>query len=140
MHRQPAFHLAISFTFVAAMASAAHAQTVPATQPAPPAPEDREAPAQGPRSLGVMLDSDGHVLVPYFVEKEVVGDQALKVFLSPGHVATARFVGSDQKTNLTLLKLDKPGGKPIAMLGRRPPLGAMVMVLLTSGEAGQLLI
>ena len=35
MHRQPAFHLAISFIFAAAIASAVHAQTAPATQPAP---------------------------------------------------------------------------------------------------------
>jgi S1-C subfamily serine protease len=109
--------------------------------PAPQA-DDREIQqrAQGPRSLGVIYNDEGYVLVPYFIEREVAQDRAMKVYFSPGHTGAATFVGSDQKTNLTLLKLEKTDGKPIAQLAKQPPNGSMVMVLLTNGEAGQLLI
>jgi hypothetical protein len=102
--------------------------------------DDKESPQSGPRSLGVILNDEGFVLVPFFIEREDAGDHPMKVYLSPGKTSAATFVGSDQKTNLTLLKLREPAGKPISMLGHRPPAGSMVMVLLTNGEAGQLLI
>jgi S1-C subfamily serine protease len=106
--------------------------------------DDKEMPQQqsGPRSLGLIVDDDGHVVVPYFVEKEAVGDQPLKVYLGGGRSVMATFVGSDQKTNLTVLKLqsDHPIGKPLRLDGKRPPEGSLVMVLLTNAESAEILI
>lgn len=81
-----------------------------------------------PRTVGVILDERGHVLVPAFVDRDLVGQRTLKVLLDGGTQADATFVGSDRQTNVTLLRLTKPSGTPADMADRRPADGSLVLV------------
>ena len=98
---------------------------------------DRESQLIGPTAIGIIVDDQGHVAVPYFVEKEDVGDKPIRVFLEGGQFARAKFIGSDQKSNLTVLKLEKPSGKPLRMDGIRPNDGSLVLAIGSSGESAQ---
>jgi PDZ domain len=94
-----------------------------------------------PRSLGIIYDDQGHIVVPRYVEKETVDDQhPLTVFGLAGGAAVARFVGSDRQTNLTVLKLEKPIGKAAPFVGSRPTDGSLVMLLAQGGDAGRLVV
>jgi S1-C subfamily serine protease len=94
-----------------------------------------------PRSLGIIYDEQGHIVVPRYVERETCDDQhPLTVFGLAGGAATARFVGSDRQTNLTVLKLEKPLGKPAPFVGCRPTDGSLVMLLAQGGDAGRLIV
>jgi S1-C subfamily serine protease len=105
-----------------------------------PPTSDLEQPISGAVSLGMVLDDLGHVLVPAYIEKESVGADGLEVYLGGVRTTRAKLIGSDQKTNLSVVQLETPSGKPVKMLGRKPSEGALVMVLLTNGESGELLI
>lgn len=94
----------------------------------------------GPRSIGLVVDDAGHIVVPVYIDRDDVGDAPLKVYYGLGTAAPAKFVGSDRKTGLSVLKLDKTGIKPVNLSGKRPAEGSLVMVLATSGEGGQLLV
>jgi S1-C subfamily serine protease len=78
--------------------------------------------------------------VPVYIDRDDVGDAPLRVFYGLGSAANAKFLGSDRKTGLSVLQLDKTGVKPVNLAGKRPAEGSLVMVLATSGEGGQLLV
>jgi hypothetical protein len=107
--------------------------TAPATQPA----TDTQV-SPPPRFLGLMVNSDGHLVIPMYVEREVFADRPVDVFVG-GKTVKAKFVGSDRKTNLTVLKLDDYSGKTVD-LGEKPGEGALVMALSATGESGQLVV
>ena len=103
------------------------------------------SPAFAPNNVGIILDDQGHILVPLFVEQEST-DSAENVELSirvagpDGAALPATLVGSDRQTNLTVLKLEKPLGKP-ARLGREKPLdGSLVMSLSPADASGRLVV
>jgi len=103
--------------------------------------EDRAVMDVSPRSIGVVVDSAGHVLLPYYIEREAVGDQPLTVACGDGTVCGAQFVGSDRQTSLTILKLEHaPKSEPMPLTGRRPADGALAMFLNISGETGRLVV
>jgi len=82
-----------------------------------------------PRTLGLIYDDDGHIVIPVFVEKETIDPQhPLMVVSLAGGAATAQFVGSDRQTNLTVLKLDKPLGRKARFNGQRPVDGRRIGV------------
>ncbi len=94
-----------------------------------------------PNNVGLLLDDEGHFLVPIYVEKETVGEKGIKVAIGDQQ-ATARFVGSDKPTNVTLLKIEKPAGQatalghPVVLSQILPPVGSLVLLLSpNSGDA-----
>jgi len=59
-------------------------------------------------NLGLLLDDRGHLLVPAYLERESAGDQPIKLACSDGEILLAKYVGSDQQTQLTVLQLPAP--------------------------------
>jgi serine protease Do len=100
--------------------------------------DDRAILDVAPRSAGFVLDSHGHVLVPYFVEPETVGQEPLSVMCGDGTVVSAKYVGSDPATMITVLKLERPMGTPMRLDGRRPSDGSLVFFLSSTGESARL--
>jgi hypothetical protein len=99
---------------------------------------DAEMPGVGLKVIGVLIDAKGHVLVPMYIEGGAIGSEPLRISTGAGDVATATFVGSDRQTNLTVLKLTEPVGRPVRVSGGRPRDGSLVMVLSPGGDAGKL--
>jgi hypothetical protein len=108
---------------------------------APGSPLRNRPPIPGqfvPNNIGLLLDDAGHILIPIYIEPEMM---SAPVRVTVGDAdATATFVGSDDKTQLTILKLDKPAGRPVRMSGFRPAGGAMVMLLNPNSGEGRLAI
>lgn len=62
-----------------------------------------------PNAVGLLLDGRGHVLLPTYVEREAVADQVVRLAVGAGgDPVTARFVGSDEQTQLTVLQCSPP--------------------------------
>jgi hypothetical protein len=102
-------------------------------------PYDAEVPTNLTlRVIGLLLDDNGHVLVPLYIEPAAVGDESMRVTSAAGGMTTAKFVGSDRQTNLTVLKLESPIGRPVHLTGSRPTDGSLVMVLSPAGDSGKL--
>ena len=90
-----------------------------------------------PNNIGLLLDDVGHVMVPLFVERETIGDGPVRVMVQDVET-TATFVGSDDKTNVTILKLAKPVGRPVRLGAARPAEGSLVMLLNPNNATGRL--
>jgi hypothetical protein len=101
---------------------------------APPATR----PDFAPNNVGLLLDADGNILVPIYVEREAVGGAPVKLSGPDGALTTARFIGSDRQTNLTLLRVEKPAGQPVRLGTSRPDAGALVMCLSSTDASGHL--
>jgi hypothetical protein len=91
-----------------------------------------------PNNVGLLLDDDGHVLVPLYIEREAIGEAPVHVSLGDGKVVAAKFIGSDRQTNLTLLQIDKTSGKPVQLSGRKPTDGSLVLSVSTIDGSGRL--
>jgi hypothetical protein len=91
-----------------------------------------------PNNIGLLLDGDGHILVPLYVEREAVGAEPVKLSGPDGSIRTAKFIGSDRQTNLTLLQVEKPVGRPVRLGSARPEAGALVMCLSPTDGSGHL--
>jgi len=89
-----------------------------------------------PNNIGLLVSDQGHVLVPLYIERETIGTAAIKCMVAD-QPTTATFVGSDEKTNLTILKLAKLVGKPIRVGQGRPIDGALVMMLNPNNGSGR---
>src|SRR2546421_7082197 len=89
-----------------------------------------------PNNIGLLISDEGHVLVPLFVERETIGNDPVQCMVAD-QKTTATFVGSDEKTNLTLLKLDHVVGKPIRIGMGRPMDGSLVMMLNPNNGSGR---
>jgi S1-C subfamily serine protease len=87
--------------------------------------------------VGVVLDDAGHIAIPAYIAPEDVGSQPLHVAAGDEQVE-ATFVGSDRQTNVTVLKLAKPFGKPLAMADDKPALGALVVMLSPARRGAKL--
>jgi hypothetical protein len=93
-----------------------------------------------PNNIALVLDTQGHLLVPICIERETVDAAGVRVMVGPGQMATAKFVGSDRQTNITLLKLDKPLGTPVKLTPTRPTEGTLTMFLAPNSGVGRLMI
>ncbi|HEV8291362.1 MAG TPA: PDZ domain-containing protein [Tepidisphaeraceae bacterium] len=89
-----------------------------------------------PNNIGLLISEEGHVLVPLFVERETIGNQSVQCMVADQQT-TATFIGSDEKTNLTLLKMDRVVGKPIRIGFGRPMDGSLVMMLNPNNGSGR---
>lgn len=95
-------------------------------------------PGFAPNNIGLLLDDEGHVLVPLYVEREAVGERRVRLAEPHGAPVEARFIGSDRQTSLTLLQLEKPQGKPVKLSASRPDLGSLVLCLSPADGSGRL--
>ena len=104
------------------------------------APNLRLRPPPGtfaPNNIGLLLDEAGHMLIPLYIERETIGEAPVRIMIADAE-STATFVGSDEKTNLSILKLSRPLGRPVKMSNARPGDGAMVMLLNPNNGSGRL--
>jgi S1-C subfamily serine protease len=95
-------------------------------------------PSFSPNTIGLLLDEEGYVLVPSYIEREAVGDQPVRMVGSDGGAVAARFVGSDRQTGITLLRAEKPAGKPVTLGENRPTSGSLVLCLAPADGSGRL--
>ncbi|HUB27032.1 MAG TPA: PDZ domain-containing protein [Tepidisphaeraceae bacterium] len=79
--------------------------------------------------IGLVIDAQGHAMLPTYVDKDWTCGRPMDVLLSDGSAAQARFVASDRKTHITVIVVDKPGLRPAMLLSQRPPEGALVMAI-----------
>jgi hypothetical protein len=93
-----------------------------------------------PNTIALVIDTQGHLLVPICVERESIDPAGVRVMVGPGQMATAKFVGSDRQTNITILKLDKPLGTPVKLTPTRPTEGTLTMFLAPNSGVGRLMI
>ncbi|MBC8107617.1 MAG: PDZ domain-containing protein [Anaerolineae bacterium] len=92
-----------------------------------------------PRTLGIVYDDQGHVVIPVYVEKDSIDPQhPLMVVALAGGAAKAKFVGSDRQTNITVLKLEKTLGRKADFRGNKPNDGSLVLMLSQGGDGGRL--
>ena len=84
-----------------------------------------------------LLDDDGHLLVPYYVEREAIGTESVQALGPDGVQTNAKFIGSDRQTNLTCFcKSPNSAGKPIRLGSGRPKVGSLVMLLSPTDASG----
>jgi PDZ domain len=89
-----------------------------------------------PNNIGLLISAEGHILVPLFIERETIGAAGIPVMIGD-RKATATFIGSDEKTNVTLLKMEKGIGKPARIGFGRPLEGSLVMLLNPNSGSGR---
>ena len=106
----------------------------PSTQPA-------AEPSSVPRNplvllaTGMLIDGSGHAVVPVFVDRAVVGDMPLRVLLGDGHVTSAKFLGSDRKTNISVLQLSQFPPQPVRLAPTRPDDGTLTLMIMPDGSS-----
>ena len=98
--------------------------------------KDVPAGSFAPNNIGLLISDEGHVLVPLYVERETLANQSVQCMVADQQT-TATFIGSDEKTNLTLLKMDRVVGKPIRVGLGRPMDGSLVMMLNPNNGSGR---
>jgi S1-C subfamily serine protease len=86
-------------------------------------------------ATGLLVDDKGHAAFPLFVNRSDVGDASLPAMTGDGRPTTARFIGSDRLTNLTVLQLANPSGTPAALGHNRPDDGVLTLVIAADGGA-----
>ena len=98
-----------------------------------------------PNNMGLLLDDQGHLLVPLHIEAEVVEREGVRAAGQDGVVRRATFVGSDRQTNVTVLKLSPPGddeapfnGAAVRLSRQRPADGSLVLYVEPHDGAGRL--
>lgn len=98
-----------------------------------------------PNNVGMILDVDGHLLVPLYIESETAGAGPIRVAGRDGIVREASFVGSDRQTNLSVLRLHSPAegqAEPAfsaVHLGKdRPADGSLVLFVAPQDGSGRL--
>jgi hypothetical protein len=90
-----------------------------------------------PTHIGILLDDSGFVLLPIFIERETCAQQTIRLATANGNVVTAKFVGSDKPTNLSVVKVDGNAGKPLPM-GQCPPVGSVCLFISPLDGAARL--
>jgi hypothetical protein len=105
----------------------------------------RPAEAFEPNNIGLLLDDQGHVLVPLHIEAEVVGREGVRAAGPDGVVRRAAFVGCDRQTNVTVLKLELPAdgeaefnGTAVRLSRQHPADGSLVMYIEPHDGSGRL--
>lgn len=117
-----------------------NAEALPATRPGGAVllynPVTAEGSIQGipfrilsPNVLGLVVDDQGHVLLPVYEAKENVGSSTFPALLSDGTLTQARFIGSDYQSRSTLVQVGRPGLVPLPLGSGPPAEGSLVMAL-----------
>lgn len=79
-----------------------------------------------PNSSVIVLDDQGYVLAALYIEPQAARDNQAYIRFNDEKIS-AKFVGSDDRTQLSLFKLEKPVGKPLVMKGSEPPKGSLTI-------------
>ncbi|HTW95222.1 MAG TPA: PDZ domain-containing protein, partial [Tepidisphaeraceae bacterium] len=85
-------------------------------------------PAIYPNAVGIVLDTQGHVFLPVWVDRDSLGGKPIPVILGDGVASDAKFVGSDKQTSVTILQVNGASVWPVRLAATRPPDGALVLV------------
>jgi hypothetical protein len=86
--------------------------------------------------VGLVVDGDGHVMLPMYVDPQVVGDGLMTVRLMDGTVVKAKLTGSDKPTNMSVVQLqDHIGKQPVKLAHQRPLDGSLTVVISADGGA-----
>ena len=86
---------------------------------------------------GLVLNRTGDVLLPLFIDPEYVCSP-LMVNVDDRQATTARIVGADRQTALTIVRLAEPAGEPALFTRSRPPAGSMMLVIALTRRAARL--
>jgi hypothetical protein len=81
-----------------------------------------------PNSIGAVIDDQAHVLVPRYVDKDDF-TEAIPALLGDGRVVSAKFIGSDRLTQLTVLQLQDVNVTPVELGNQTLDLGTLLMVM-----------
>lgn len=84
-------------------------------------------------AVGLLVDGDGHIVVPIYLDRDVIGPAELPAWAGDGRVTTARFVGSDRLAGLTVLQLADHNGSPAALDHGRPDDGTLALAIAFDG-------
>lgn len=96
----------------------------------PPAP-DASATSIEPNNVALVLDRQGHLLVPLYLEREAVSGKPLRLVDNAGATLEADLVGCDRPTNLTVLRLKRPAGAPVRSSNQeRPQEGSLALCVM----------
>lgn len=82
--------------------------------------------------LGILLNDQGDVLVPLFLEKNIAAENPVRAIVGEQHVS-ASFLGSDKSMNLTVVRLDRKVGKPAVASSGKPREGELTLILSPEG-------
>lgn len=86
----------------------------------------RPLPGFVPNTIGLILDGEGHAMLPIYLDSGDFGHAVMPVLLSDGSVARAQFVASDRQTHITVVQVAAPNLRPAMLLTNHPPDGALV--------------
>src|SRR5205085_9555872 len=73
---------------------------------------NEDAMIQNSLGSGVIVTNEGHIITNNHVVDQV---DEIEVQLSDGRTEKARLVGSDEQSDLAVLKIDNPGVKPLKL-------------------------
>ena len=85
--------------------------------------------------VGLVVDGDGHVMLPMYVDQQIVGDALMNVRLMDGTIVKAKLIGSDKPTNMSVVQLQDHVGKPVKLAHQRPLDGSLTVVISADGGA-----
>lgn len=91
-----------------------------------------------PNNLGLLLDDRGYVLIPIYIERETCAEQPVRCGQPGGDVVTAKFIGSDRQTNLSVVQIDHAAGAAMRFGANRPEVGSIVLYLSPADGSGRL--
>jgi hypothetical protein len=86
-------------------------------------------------AVGLLVDTDGHAVFPVYMDHKSLGDSPWPAVTGENELTTAKFVGSDMKTNLTVLQLEKHSGVPAVLGHSRPEDGVLTLSIARDGSA-----
>jgi hypothetical protein len=94
-----------------------------------------------PNAIGVVLDDKNHLLIPRWVDREACLGYPIPVSIGDGRWATAVFVASDEKADLTILRLNTPIKTRAATIsGETPAMGTLLLVMSLNAGANRLAV
>ena len=79
-------------------------------------------------SVGLILNADGDVLLPLFIDP-AYARSPLVVNVDDKKATTARIIGADRQTALTIVRLAEPAGEVAKFSKSRPALGGIMLML-----------
>jgi S1-C subfamily serine protease len=93
-----------------------------------------------PNGIGIVFDDNNHLLVPRYVDKAACPGP-IAVCIGDGRWSTASFVASDEKADLTLLKLNShTKGIPATLAAENPAAGTLLLVMSLNPAANRLAV
>jgi S1-C subfamily serine protease len=126
---------------------AAAATTAPATEPGASVqtPADAGRVPLPPQTavvnaefVGLVLNAEGAVLVPLFIDAAYLEGKPLQVTVDDARVTTATVLAADRATALSVIRLAEPAGKPVTFAQSKPAAGSLVLMLSPTRRAARL--